>query len=264
MPPTYLLAIVTSVHNDADEFLNRLFETSYAKSILTINFLLPHQNQSAWLMTTFMPFTKSCNSLQQYDVAVLTEQNYSLHGPIDLIYPIKLKDFHQCPIVTAVFHTPPFLIIKSERIGFTYDGLDTRILEQLATKFNFKLIYRMPRDKQDRGTIYANGTTTGCIKMVCESSLGFRFFLCIYSLGCRPGSQPYCRCIYDNTITRSIYAGIRNICSSCFRIRYFAELRCFYTFRKITSSIYFASLGKHVSARCTCGDNYSNNKKNDA
>lgn len=116
-------------------------------------------------MTTFMPFIYSCNSLQKHDVALLTEQNHSLPESVDLIYPKKLKDFHQCPIVVAVFDTPPFIIIKSENIDDPYDGLDTQFLEQLAKKFNFKLIYRQPPDKQ-RGIIFHNGTVTGCIKMV--------------------------------------------------------------------------------------------------
>lgn len=169
-PPEYYLAIVTSFNNDAVEFINGLFEASFEKPILNIDFLLPHQNQSTWLLTTFMPFLKSCNSLQRHDIALLSERNYSLHGPIDLVYPKKLKDFRQCPVTVAIFDTPPFLIVRSDENGYTYDGIDTRILAHLAKKFNFKLIYRMPRDNQDRGTIYSNGTVTGCIKMVvtCE------------------------------------------------------------------------------------------------
>lgn len=117
-------------------------------------------------MTTFLPFVYSCYSLQQHDVALLTEQNDSLPGRIGLIYPKKLKDFHRCPIIVAVFHTPPFMIIKSDNTGDTYDGIDTQILKQLAKKLNFELIYRRPLDNQDRGTIFANGTVNGCIKMV--------------------------------------------------------------------------------------------------
>lgn len=155
---------MTSFNNDTEKFLNDLFEASYSKSVLNINFLI--QNQSAWLMTTFLPFTKSCSSQLQHDIALLNNQNFSLQGPISLIYPNKLKDFRQCPIVAAVFHSPPSMIIYSKKIGVMYDGIDTRILEQLAKKFNFKLIYRTPSDKQDRGTIYSNGTITGCMKMV--------------------------------------------------------------------------------------------------
>lgn len=117
-------------------------------------------------MTTFMPFIQSCNTLQQHNVALLTEQNHSLHGPMHVIYPEKLKDFRQCPIIAAVFNTPPFVIVKSEAMDFTFDGIDTRIFGHFAKKFNFKLIYRNPSDDQGRGTIFPNGTNSGCIKMV--------------------------------------------------------------------------------------------------
>lgn len=122
-------------------------------------------------MTTFMPFVDNCYSLKQHQIALLTEHNFSIHhGPINSLYPKKLKNFRQCPVFAAVFHTPPLVIIKSQKIGNStltaYDGIDTQILEQLAKKLNFNLIYRMPSDKENRGTIYPNGTLTGCIKMV--------------------------------------------------------------------------------------------------
>ncbi|KAJ6644639.1 Glutamate receptor ionotropic, delta-1 [Pseudolycoriella hygida] len=166
IPPTYVLTIVSSFKGN--DFLTDLFEASYETSILGINFLLPYRNQSAWLMTTFMPFVNSCSRLQRHDIAVLNNKNYSLEAPLHLIYPKKLEDFAQCPIVVAVFHTPPFVIIESNSTGVTFDGMDTRILQHLAAKFNFKLIYRMPIDKTGRGTIYKNGTITGCIKMVVD------------------------------------------------------------------------------------------------
>lgn len=165
-PPIFYLIIITSFNDDADELLNNLFEISYEQSIININFLLPHHNQSAWLMTTFMPFIKSCNSLQQHNVALLTEQNYSVHESIDIVYPNKMKDFRQCPVIAAVFHTPPFVIITSDSMQQKYEGIDTRILGQLAKKYNFKLIFRTPSDNLDRGTVWPNGTATGCIKMV--------------------------------------------------------------------------------------------------
>lgn len=77
-----------------------------------------------------------------------------------------MLDFRQCPIVAAVFHTPPFIMVSLNGSSEKIDGIDTRILGQLAKKFNFKLVYRTPRDKQGRGTIFDNGTVTGCIKMV--------------------------------------------------------------------------------------------------
>ncbi|XP_037046524.1 glutamate receptor ionotropic, delta-2-like [Bradysia coprophila] len=167
-PRDFFLVVITSVKDNTEEFLNDLFEASYAKSILTINFLSPLQNESAWLMTTFMPFVKSCNSLQQHNIAILTEQNYSISGSTDVIYPHKMHDFRQCPIIAAVFHTPPFIIVYSNGSDETVDGIDTRILGQMAQKFNFKLVYRTPRDKRGRGTIYANGSVTGCIKMIVD------------------------------------------------------------------------------------------------
>ncbi|KAG4073596.1 hypothetical protein HA402_000820 [Bradysia odoriphaga] len=170
-PRDFFLVIITSFNDNTGEFLNDLFEASYAKSILTVNFLSPIHNEvyeSAWLMSTFMPFVKSCNSLQQHDIAMLTEQNYSLSGSTDVIYPQKLQDFRQCPIIAAVFHTPPFIIVHSNGSDETVDGIDTRILGQMAKKFNFKLVYRTPRDKRGRGTIYTNGSVTGCIKMIVD------------------------------------------------------------------------------------------------
>ncbi len=173
-PPTFYLVVITSFNKDAESFLNDLFEAAHEKSVLNINFLSPNQNQSTWLMTTFVPFIKSCNVLQQHDIALLSDQNYSLNGPIDIIYTSnKLQDFRQCPIVAAVFHTPPFMIINSDRNDVTFNGIDTRILQHLADKFNFKLIYRIPQDTKDRGEIYPNGTVTGCIKMVHGSRLTF-------------------------------------------------------------------------------------------
>lgn len=168
-PPQYYLTIVTRFENTRDTFLNDLFVACFDRPIVRMNFLFPH-NHSAWLMTTFEPFVKSCNSLRQRDISLLTEQHYSLHGPLEVIYPRTMKNFRQCPLIVAVFNTPPFIIITTEKFGnitkTKYDGIDTRILEQLAKKFNFKLIYRQAPDKQNRGTIYPNGTTTGCIKMV--------------------------------------------------------------------------------------------------
>lgn len=201
-PLPYYLVIITSSNDNFGEFLNDLFEASFARSIWNINFLSPYPNETAWLMSTFFPFVESCNTLQRHDIAVLTEQNYVLHGPIEVIYAEKLRDFRQCPITAAVFNTPPYIIINSDENHITYDGIDTQILHQLSTKFNFNLIYRMPADKQGRGAIYANGTVTGCIKMVrCESSRTCQSLTSIYCLGGRQGSKLYCRSIQDNEIT---------------------------------------------------------------
>lgn len=165
-PLPYFLVVVTSFNNDTGEFLNNLFEASYAMSIININFLSLHQNQTVWLMSTFKPFVKSCDSLQRHDIAVFTEQHYFLNLSIAEIYAEKFYDMRQCPIVAAVFNTPPFVIITSTENQITYDGVDTHVLAQLAKRLNFKLVYRMPPDKQGRGDIHSNGTVSGCIRMV--------------------------------------------------------------------------------------------------
>lgn len=166
----YYLFAFTKFTNDYNSTLEKSFAECWNNAMINVNFLIPTNNESTYLLTTYFPFTISCHSLERRDIALLTTRNSVLNMSFTDIYPNKLINFNGCSITVATFPSEPFVIVKNKSDEKTsnieIEGIDQRLLNQIAVNLNFTLRAVTPPDGQYRGVIYPNGTVTGSMNMV--------------------------------------------------------------------------------------------------
>lgn len=80
------------------------------------------------------------------------------------LFPRKLENMFQCPIVVATFDFYPYTMV--EKTTDRFYGFDVNVVQELAVQLNFSLNIQVPDDGNDRGFILENNTVTGIFGMV--------------------------------------------------------------------------------------------------
>ena len=159
----YLIVLVNGFTNGWETFIKQFWDIS----IFHLNFLV--QTKKSASMFTFKPFSSlSCGNTS----AILTNRfkNGSFVGKK---YFIKsTHNLHNCPIKVVTFDCPPAMMMhKIDDNNYDLQGIDGKLLTQLAVDMNFKIqIVTVPNEDR-RGTLDINGTSTGAMKMVIDGDV---------------------------------------------------------------------------------------------
>lgn len=148
--------------------LGEAFLVLWTNGLMNSHILIKDESNT-WTLNTFMPYQSGCQSLSHVKIASFTQNNIRnmLTLEIDQLYRKKLKNFHSCPVYVAISIVSPFTIFRntSDR-GDQYQGIEVSIVNHIAKKFNFTVIYRRSAFDTDNGVVLKNGTVTGNMGLV--------------------------------------------------------------------------------------------------
>lgn len=74
---------------------------------------------------------------------------------------------NKCQIKIATIDTPPFMTILKTKGNYFVDGIDGQLLSLLSERMNFTSVILVPDDNL-WGSVYVNGTSSGCAKLICD------------------------------------------------------------------------------------------------
>lgn len=167
----YYLIVFTQTYDQFNEAeIDAIFIDCYKEAMLDVNILFPYSNESM-MMTTYIPFENDCVKLTRRDLGILSEWECEseLSESMDDVFPKKGLNMHKCTVNVATFPSEPCVIFRKLN-ETTHDvdveGIEIELLQQMAKVLNFTVHFKSPADKQKRGVIGHNGTSTGCFRMV--------------------------------------------------------------------------------------------------
>ena len=112
-------------------------------------------------MTTFTPFTENkCDNVES-KVINFYDADQSIWKSQE-IFPLKLKNFHRCPIKLSTFHYPPGTIVDDLFVS----GHDIDLLREISKILNFTLQIHVLNELMPWGFLTENGTSGGVMKKV--------------------------------------------------------------------------------------------------
>lgn len=164
----YLIVFTQTNVRPSNAELDEIFVDCYQKTLLNANILFPYSNESM-MMTTYIPFERDCMRLTRRDLGILSECELELSDSFDEVFPKKGLNMNECTLVVAIFPSEPLVIIRSINESTNdadAEGVEVELLLQMAKVLNFTLRFKVPADKQKRGVINRNGSSSGCFGMV--------------------------------------------------------------------------------------------------
>lgn len=170
------LVIITRRTQNITQNLDEVFQILWTNGFLDSHVLIQEEEKS-WSLHTFLPYQNDCFALTHLKLITFTPFNIS--GAITLsfqsLYPLKLKNFHKCPLYVAITISNPFIISHNTSDGmYRFEGIDTLIIEQISKVLNFTIVYKLPSTHLKRGTILKNGTAVGAFGLVYKMKITFK------------------------------------------------------------------------------------------
>lgn len=149
--------LVISVIQLQIQEIKRIFELLWEKYIVNVCLIQESKNHAHPEIFTYFPFGPDhCETVHPVKV------------PLNQMFPLKLNNFYQCPIiVTIVDIAMPFIIVKEDG---NITGIDWNLVEILAEKFNFSIELKRINDW---GASFPNGTATGSIEITVKRQTNF-------------------------------------------------------------------------------------------
>lgn len=151
--------------SNVNAVLNDIFGYFWRNLITNVSLLKFNKNLIIDVLT-YYPFDSyfSCNL-----TTVKVVNSYSDHWlkPVEEVFPRKIVNLQGCPLIAAVWNTPPYFSYEETENGvYKIDYFEADLLGALAEKLNFSLILIEPPNDEQRGKVLENGTITGAMKMV--------------------------------------------------------------------------------------------------
>lgn len=163
----YALAILTNVEETKKiEMLNTLFGDAWEVHISNFLVLVFDNVIQAWKLMTYFTFESDCVTLSHRTIETFTNENYTsaMKIPFKNVFPEKMLNMKKCPVVMSVVEIEPYVIDRGN--DSELDGIDVKIVMEIAKHMNFTPKFIKPKDGQRRGVAYENGTVTGAMQQV--------------------------------------------------------------------------------------------------
>jgi hypothetical protein len=129
------------------------------------NLIVLANQGGAFVLKTFFPFREgSCHSLNLHVINRFV--NDSFESPV--IYPEKMRNFHQCPFKTIAFIYSPAIMANYDHknSSFTLYGTDIELIEVVSQILNFTIDYDFDPEPGAWGVLAENGdATNGFLKL---------------------------------------------------------------------------------------------------
>lgn len=163
------LIVVTKDVPNVLESLHNIFGIVMKLGLLNVNVLIKEANATMWTLHMYKPYVRHCHSIDIFKIGTFSSENYTniLNTPPEDLFPSKQPIFRMCPIFVTTIRYEPFVIIRKESNGsITYDGIDVKIVNEISKTLNLIPVYMQAPDKNNRGMIFPNGTSTGALSLV--------------------------------------------------------------------------------------------------
>lgn len=160
----YLVVITSDV---GPQTINEIFDLAWKLQMVNF-YVLMKTNESNWSLFTYIPYQHGCQTVIPRIMETFTPENYTeqLKVPFSELYFTKISNLNGCTVRVAVVQVEPYVITNYNETHSTFDGIDVRIVREVAKSMNFNPEFLIPKDGKARGIIYDNGTATGAVKMV--------------------------------------------------------------------------------------------------
>jgi ABC-type amino acid transport substrate-binding protein len=149
--------------------IKNIFEIFWMKFIFNVNVLVKSENSENLSIFTFDPFSgELCGDLTP--VKINEFDSRTLKWTTDVHFPKKLHNLKKCPIKVGSLGSLFGVMVKvnSDKTQH-YFGFEVDCLNELASKLNFTLIFKI--FPYEVGLILKNKTGTGMIKRVQEKQV---------------------------------------------------------------------------------------------
>lgn len=95
---------------------------------------------------TYFPFTPySCNQIETTLLMNFSNESISLENSF---FPVKLKNFHKCPLFLATYNIPPYMIMNEHKDGsYVTRGIEGNLYREMSKTLNFRPMVRVGHEK---------------------------------------------------------------------------------------------------------------------
>lgn len=95
---------------------------------------------------TYFPFTPySCERIESTFLMNFNNESISVDNSF---FPVKLKNFHECPLFLATYNIPPYMIMKQHKDGsYVTRGIEGNLYRELSKILNFRPMVRVSYEK---------------------------------------------------------------------------------------------------------------------
>lgn len=160
---SYTVAVLTDLKRQMQfEILDALLRDAWEAHLQNFLVLVFDQTIQAWLIMTYFPYQFDCEKLSHRVIETFTNENNTteMKIPFKKVFPEKMLNMKKCPIYVSAVEVEPYVIVR-EKINYDLDGIDVKIIWEIANHMNFTPKFIKTKDGQERGVVHKNGTATG-------------------------------------------------------------------------------------------------------
>lgn len=136
--------VLTEYTDDLLKTIGKILKDCWSLYIANANILSPTQDYQTVHLYTYFPYTSEhCGGVVPmiYDHFV----NGSFVQNIT-IFPNKLDNLFECPLVISTYNFPPLVILKPQSNGtYFLDGIEGTVLRVIAKRMNFTPVVALSR-----------------------------------------------------------------------------------------------------------------------
>lgn len=130
------------------------------------------------VMASFLPFQETQKCRNSIPIIINVYNKTARQWNSDVIFPNKLRNFHECPLRISTLEYPPAVMKKLNNGTAQYYGSDVEVIKGLSTALKFTVNFSHVAEPYNFGEIFENNST-GAISHVVSGDadivIGFYF-----------------------------------------------------------------------------------------
>lgn len=174
-PSAKLMVVSTEIFNNASDVVGGIVETLWSAKVVDGIIILPDSKKPSFFSVySWFPYSAGNCGNDFYKIKILDNCTFGDFEENADLFPNKIpKKLNDCPVRVRVVQWPPYVMPPKNHISGTEiydfnDGLEIKLINTVAERANFKIIYYMSNTTQNFGTVNSNGTTTGIFSALKE------------------------------------------------------------------------------------------------
>lgn len=167
-PHAKIIVFSSAVFNNTNEVVAGIVETLWsAKVVDGIVMLHDVEDLTYYRVYSWFPYSAGNCGNDFYKITIVDNCTFGYFERKINLFPNKIPNkLNDCPVRVRVVQWPPYIMPPKQHIPGTElyefdDGLEVNLINTIAQRANFKVIYTMSNKTQNFGTVNSNGTTTG-------------------------------------------------------------------------------------------------------
>lgn len=176
-PHAKIIVFSSAVFNNTSEVVAGIVKILWSAKVVD-GIVILHDAEDLTYYTVFSWFPYSAGNCGNdfYKIKVMDNCTFGYFENKVNLFPTKIpKKLNDCPVRVRVVQWPPYIMPPKQHIAGTElydfdDGLEINLINTIAERANFKIIYSMSHTTQNFGTVNSNGTTTGVFTVLREES----------------------------------------------------------------------------------------------